>query len=110
MAKIKFETIKNKIKRHVIYHIDSSAFDLSDDGVRLFLSNSNTGEKFYQSKEEAKKMVTGIIDNWDVRNVKGLVTAFPDVYPRLTNKILALSINEKGEWVVHSYCHSRLFT
>ena len=95
---MKFQTIKNKMKRHIIQEIDSGAFDISTHAVRLFLDRRPLD--YYKKKKYAKEACLAIIDNWDIRAVSSLFTLFPSVYPSMVDKPLVITYDDNGELVV----------
>jgi hypothetical protein len=95
---MKYETIKDKIKKHINHEFDNNGFDISTHAIRLFLDRKPLD--YYKKKKYAKEACFDIIDNWDVRAVSSLFTMFPTVYPSMVEKPLAINYDENGEWVV----------
>jgi hypothetical protein len=95
---MKYETIKTKMKRHIEIEFNSGSFDISTHAIRLFLDSRPLS--YYKNKNRAKQACFEIIDNWDVRAVSSLFTLFPDVYPSMVDKPLAIQYDENGDWVV----------
>jgi hypothetical protein len=95
---MKYETIKDKIKKHINHEFDNNGFDISTHAIRLFLDRKPLD--YYKKKKYAKEACFDIIDKWDVRAVSSLLTMFPTVYPSMVEKPLAITYDDNGEWVV----------
>ena len=96
--KVKYETIKDRIKKHVIAQIDGNGFDISTHAIRLFLDSQPLS--YHSNKQLVKNACLKTIDYWDVRSVSSLLSIFPTVYPRLVNKPLFISYNDNMDWIV----------
>lgn len=54
-----------------------------------------------RKKQALKEKVFEVIDNWDIRNIKGLIDLFPDcVAVKYQNQRPFIEYDDKGEWVV----------
>lgn len=94
---MKYEAIKDKMKRHINQEFESGRFDISTHDIRLFLDRKPL--EYYKKKRYAKEACMEIIDNWNVKAVSSLFTIFPTVYPSMVDKPLNINYYN-GEWIV----------
>ena len=98
--KLKYETMKKRIKLHIAHQFEHNGFDLSNHAIRLFLDSKPMS--YYNTKQSAKIACFDVVDNWDIRAVSSLLKIFPDVYPKMVNRPLSLAYNDNMEWTVET--------
>ncbi len=102
MKTYKWETIKKKAKYQLMCKLSPSHAGVCGDALfTALLPAISTGTQPKILLEEWHKEADLIIDRWDVRRVKHLITCFPEIVTHwCLDKPIACEYDTKGEWTV----------